>query len=139
MLPENEHELTANSESVFVDCSPCAPSEARVLVLEPVSSEAVYVESFGVDVKETIFAGEPDTPESVDCENIDSEPDHSGPLEVVKSAVLQPSVQALAQPAVAQPVAQSVAQSPVQPLSSSAGCSEELIQMQLRAAYHCHY
>lgn len=61
-----------------------------------------------------------DTPELVDCENVDSEPKHSGPLEVVKSAV--------AQPAVAQPVAQSVAQSPVQPLSSSAGCSEELIQ-----------
>lgn len=57
-----------------------------------------------------------DTPELVDCENVDSEPKHSGPLEVVKSAV--------AQPAVAQPVAQS----PVQPLSSSAGCSEELIQ-----------
>lgn len=70
-----------------------------------------------------------DTPESVDCENVDSEPKHSGPLEVVKSAVAQPAVaQPLAQPAVAQPVAQSVAQSPVQPLSSSAGCSEELIQ-----------
>lgn len=47
-LPENEHGLRANSESRFGDCSPCAPSEPRVLVLE-LSAQRLFLLSVGVD------------------------------------------------------------------------------------------
>lgn len=93
-LPENKCWLAADSGSVFgvrsvEDCFSCAPFQPKVLVLEPVSSEAVNSEVGCVAVKWTILEFETKDPESVDFETVNSElgPVHSEPVNVSVQSV----------------------------------------------------